>query len=720
MNINSFASEDLSDLITNYHEQTQDSLEKLSSYLKNTNKRIKFEEWLINNFNPKKAIGADFVWHSRVITIIITNLAASSPPAETQRHEDLLLARLVSKASPPLNGNGIVVKLTNFVHNQAGRILNTQQISHEINTAHLPFTSNILLKRMLVNQDISIILNDAVRDKHIGLVKSIIDQKPKEFKLALNNNKMLFELAISGDCLKIFKLIVEAAPEEFKIALTLKDGSGSNLLHYAAKKNLELIQFMAETAPIEFRTALNLQDVYGDTPVHLIAPKNLELLQFIAEIASEEFGNALTMQNFEGYTPVFLASNNIEILNFMHQAAPNAFQTALTTGISEGHSLLNMIKRLRPHNYQKISKLFEKNSNLSVQNKEIVKRLATSHAWHLSGTTNLTEDKTKKTVVKMDLEGWNSPHWFHMFGKDLEKFKVAYPVMLSDNNLTILKENFNVGANPQLYSSEEKLKRIKDGLATFIITGFTGHAVTVLIWGDRFVICNRGGGSRTPVVFFHFDPQKLDVDDLKKMEETERSGDSFDYKKLFFIELPEKLAFSKKPIDVQMEKNILLPLQTVGNCSFVSPITGVFTHRLLSEVHGIDQHGRLLKEELEKPLIDSSLQADAELTKKIPDDLVGSIEKAQAWYQTWITFEQITILERLIRPLENKATLFEPDHVIIVEVFRKAHLLPLDHHGIQKLDALIDIYINFLEEKERTQFKSDLVFWKNLAKAPLL
>ncbi|HEV8052640.1 MAG TPA: hypothetical protein VGP47_09095, partial [Parachlamydiaceae bacterium] len=193
-----------------------------------------------------------------------------------------------------------------------------------------------------------------------------------------------------------------------------------------------------------------------------------------------------------------------------------------------------------------------------------------------------------------------------------------------------------------------------------------------------------------------------------------------DYKKLFFGKLPKKLAFYKKQIDIQIEENNLLPAQTVGNCSFVSPITSVFAYRLLGEVHGIDQKGRLLKKDLEVPLINPTLSESDELPPETSGNLVISIEKAQTWYQTWVTFEEMTILERLIQPLQNKTNVFEPDHAIILKAFRKAHLLPLDNLGIQKLDALTQIYSNFLDEKERTQFKSDIVYCKTLARTPLL
>lgn len=121
--------------------------------------------------------------------------------------------------------------------------------------------------------------------------------------------------------------------------------------------------------------------------------------------------------------------------------------------------------------------------------------------------------------------------------------------------------------------------------------------------------------------------------------------------------------------------------------------------RLFQEVYGIDEHGRL----------GTKLLA--------PEQKDSATTHAINWYHTWLSFQQIAILERMIKPLENENQEFEPDHQIIVEALRKAHLLPLDEKCQNKLEALTAVYMKMLDEEAQTRLKADMAYWATLPKS---
>ncbi len=757
MSINLPKKNDVS-LLNDYYQQPDDSFSHLSCELKNVDKRIRFEEWLINDFSPEAAINTDLAWHSKVITMLATNLEETESKEEGQLNEDLLLAKLISKGSSlAKKDEGILAKGARLVQRSAGMFLNA--ISHTLKDTYLSFICTVLLRGMIEHKDVpkvlDQILEQSINHNNIAIIKAILELYPKQFKAAIDRlgtipRRGLLELTLINNHVEIAKLVLESMPQEMFFSMLIdsmfivKDDLREPLIVNAeARSSIEKMKLLAELHPDAFGKALILQDKYGCTPVYIaICVRNsLEIVKFLAEVANKEFQQALTMQGPKGLNPLHgLASacdnsleaceNSLEIMKFLEETAPNAFRKALTLKNHRGEtpvhracdnykilklihkiapdefkkSLLlqddhgnfpiDFIKRFRPYNYREITQLFKK-SLASLLNKEAVKRRALAHAWDISATSKLVD---LDTIIPIDLLGqWRSNAWFHMLSKDLGQFKVAYPDMLSETQLITLKEVLHISANPATFSLEDTFERIKDGLPTFITTGYTGHDVQLLIWNDQFVICNRGSASRKPVEFFHFDPKKLDVTDLEKIQPRFHNKDS--YEKLFFEELHSKLGLKQTAQDLKLEENSnLLPYQTVGNCSFVSPITAIYALRILTEMQEVDLQKRKLLDEMP----DQSI-------------LEQKIKAASNWYQKWLSFEQMIVLERNIRSHADDEFCLEPDHALIREVLRKAYMLPLDEVCSKKLEELTQIYLNSLNEKQQTVLKSDLIYWKSLS-----
>lgn len=427
----------------------------------------------------------------------------------------------------------------------------------------------------------------------------------------------------------------------------------------------------------------------------------VQLLRFVAKHAPDEFKAALTIPDKGGNTPLLVAAAahhvNLELIKLLVSEGPDAVNM-LNNG---GFSVLSLLKAKRSSTYQEVAQLFKQNIQLKQFHKAQVERKALSHAWHLSGISPLIQADTKQKVGTIDLEGHWENEWFHMMSKDFNQFEEAYPELLDDKQMSLLKHLFDLGTNSQLYSYQEKVERIQAGLPTIIHSGFKGHAATLLVWVDQFVICNRGAASKFPIQVHHFDPNLLDANMLRQIEKTARSGSMEDYEQLVLQELPILLNFSQTLLDMRLQKASPLPDQTVGNCSFVSPLTSIYAFLLLANVRGINEDGSI---------------GEGQLDSKVRDRII----KSTLSYQTWLALQQIRMLERAIEPLERGTATFEPDHPLIMKALRKAHLLRLDPVAQKRVEKLTTTYSNSLSSKERKQLNSDVAYWKTLSREPIL
>ena len=293
--------------------------------------------------------------------------------------------------------------------------------------------------------------------------------------------------------------------------------------------------------------------------------------------------------------------------------------------------------------------------------------------------------------------GHRAPQWFYLLNKHFNAFQERYPALLNEREEALLVQIFDLGSNPNVYSHADKLEMIQSGLPVVLNAGFKKHHVNVLIWKDRLILCNRGGGTRHPIQVFHFDPSKFTPAILKEIERVKAHGTVEDYKHLFHTVLPEELGLFQTGVDLTLQNALPLPVQTVGNCSFVSLITAVFAFLLLGKTLGIDQEGKL------GPTFDEN-----------------KIQEAITTYQLWLADEQITTLEENILLIKEGRSAYKADHPLIIDALRKAHLLPLDAKTEERLDLITDAYLSLFHEESREALASDLIYRKTMARAPLL
>ncbi|MBA2369014.1 MAG: ankyrin repeat domain-containing protein [Candidatus Protochlamydia sp.] len=539
---------------------------------------------------------------------------------------------------------------------------------------------------------------------------------------------------------RIMKISYKFARNEFKEALLITNKNGSTPLHSAVKHtNDDVLNFLLNKAPKQSNAGMSMQDENGMTPVHLILNwENFNLMtRTIDSIAAGKtnkgFSNAMLKENNNGMTPLHLAviQRYDGVVKNMHKQAPDNFKAALLIKDKNGRtpffieadrkalngemlklmadcqpaallssrmekngselSILDLVKGKRPHHYKELTALYKNKPEFEIfkgANKERLKRKATGHIFHLEGKKPLLKEKV--VVKEVRLEGHFTEQWLHLMSKDNQQFKNSPSCSLSEketNQVDLVIQTLDYSANASSFTTAEKLDRINKGLPTIINTGFVGHAVTVLIWGDQFILCNRGSGTRRPVEVYNFNPQKLDTTLLEAMDNV-RGSTKEEYKKLFFETLNEKLDFIDNPLfDNFIDRNEL-PYQTVGNCSMESPVTSEYMMDLMSSIRGVQKDGRLSEAPIDETIVAERGKEGIKL------------------FNSKHTFRQLSVMQRLIKPSS-----FEYDHELIMQGFKQLYSIPLDETGQQTLKKITDTYISSLDGEEKTNFKTSLISW---------
>lgn len=452
---------------------------------------------------------------------------------------------------------------------------------------------------------------------------------------------------------------------------TLSDGR--TLLKFASETgNLEILKSLIDQKPQCLNS--NYMNIEGQTPLYIaIGAGHFDVARELISL-----GAWVNQPNLSGSTPIIAAawSGNVPFLKELIQAGANVNAT------ESGSSVLYIIKMIRPKEFREIvDLLIAKSPALKILGKEQVYRTQLAHAWHLKGTTSLINKDSGQVVLSTSLEGARVPGQFHQMCKDLKLFAETYPE-LNSPLFKALGEAVNFSSTVK--TNEEIFNRIEMGLPTFVSTGYKNHEVTLLIWKDQLVICNRGGASRHPLEIFHIDPKSLNLELIKTIGEESKKFDSEAYKKLFFEELPVQLSFSQTPLDSRLQNATLLSEQEVGNCTWLSPMTAIYAMLLIG---GTNEKSAALS---------SQINSQVEL------------------YRTWLRFEQISTLERIMKLLPQEKTPFQTDHFLIQNAIRRAYLLVFDPQLTKRLEQLIETYMGTLESEELTQFKTDLCYWKTV------
>jgi ankyrin repeat protein len=556
---------------------------------------------------------------------------------------------------------------------------------------HLALTKALLAAApaiALIQDDIheSTALHFAAEKGFAKIAELLIQAAPSSARVQNKYMSTPLHYAALYNHLDTVKLLLRAAPH----TALMQNQHGATALHFAAKKGFaEIAGLLVQTAPGSAR----LKTKNTLTPLHSAALHNhFDIVKLLLKAAPK----TAYIQSGQGMTALHLAAVKgfVEIAQFIAEKAPDT----LNLWDKAGDRAYTLTKMWRPENYKKITQLYH---NQSQESKELdtvlVQRRLLGHAWEIKGQSVVIKSQTKILVHSINLEGHASPQWYQLMKKHLNMMETD--ALFNKEQSSLIKHMFDLGANPNSYSIEDQIQRIEAGLPTIISSGYSNHAVTLLVWKDMFVICNRGGASRKPIEIFHLG-KKINVAVLEELQKVKSLGTEEDYKNLMFHKLSAGLQFSHSDLDHILEQFNLLPTQIVGNCSFISPTTAIYAFLLLSEVFGVDESGALKNK----------------LSQKNVDELNQNAEKAVKTYQAWLSDLQMNILETNLQ----KSDTYELDHQLILRALRKAVLLPLSDALNAKLEKLTSNYLNSLDGSQHALVSADLSFWKHIKQARAL
>lgn len=267
--------------------------------------------------------------------------------------------------------------------------------------------------------------------------------------------------------------------------------------------------------------------------------------------------------------------------------------------------------------------------------KEVIRSKAVGHSFQLAGIYESTVSLPKLTYI--NLEGGSSQIWLNKMSKVSQLMNNMYPDLLSNEQKDLLCQTLNDAANFYYQPIEDIFKRIQAGKPVILPAGYNNqgvygsHEVFAFIWGSKFIF-NHGKN----FTVFTFDPLCLDLKFLEIITNPDKEINEFN--NILKNQISKKLALKSDHLEKSLQNlcQQQLPGQKVGNCTWASSETVVWSFFQLYEILGVEN----------------------EKLKKTEFDLKNFLEKsdvAQKKFDNWRMLNQLYLLEsyariRQIRP----------------------------------------------------------------------
>ncbi len=305
------------------------------------------------------------------------------------------------------------------------------------------------------------------------------------------------------------------------------------LMRAPVVKLAELEQILDQGANLDY------QDSEGKTALMIAAGKGYRTA---ARILIER-GASLDITDNKGCTALWHAAFNGNI-NTSKLLLEKGADPAIID--NQGRPLQYYLQATRHYNWKEIKNLINEavSSRLKELSSLIKRTKLTTHAFEIEGTGKIF-GKT------FPFEGGLPEISAATMAKSCAKFDELKELSALLQSASTHRERRREDTNPQV-----------------IFTGFSGHAISILIWDDLFITCDRGG-SEPSLSIKRFDPKKFDAETVQLLSDARELPES-EYKKLMKHTLPEKLSFSSDKETVKLKKLAKLPLQIVGNCSWAA------------------------------------------------------------------------------------------------------------------------------------------------------
>jgi len=306
------------------------------------------------------------------------------------------------------------------------------------------------------------------------------------------------------------------------------------------------------------------------------------------------------------------------------------------------------------------------------QGREYLQLLA--HLWDVSGLSRLG-------IEEMHLEGLRQPYFSHQILTSLQAFIKDSSEAIPSKEAEILTEMFETGLRfPAASDAPAMLKRFRADKPLLIHTGFVGHAVDVVFYGDYLIVNNKGGETRNPIEVWKIDRDKVSEDVIEEIiQQFYRPQETY----LDCLErIRSTLGGFRDPLaGLMMASYPMYPIQTIGNCSWESQETAVWSvltlHRLVGKV-----------------------------APNNPES-IHVIESVSEIFEHWLQFTMVDALESYLKDhaADTPETEYPLDRALAMKVFQQAWRIPSwRQENLQRLDQIEGQFLAMLSENEQQQF----------------
>ncbi len=395
-----------------------------------------------------------------------------------------------------------------------------------------------ILAKRYVAQNISLDISDndgttplinAIRCRELGACKKLLEYGAEANQLD-SKGLSTFYYAIYHENLDIFELLVTDFCEKGG-DIDFRDANGMTLLMIASKLN----NVRAVNILLKAKASINLIDLLGNSAIiYAVAFGNKELVTTL-----QENGADFACVGQYGNTPLLVAR-----------------------------------KYGKKELYPVIKQCDQRSAAYS---KELIKRKRLAHILKIPGTTTLLHPSLSRIEqVTVELAGWIPKDFFNIIRKRLKSFFEKTNNIPPGIQLGPILEICEKAAQITTGIDFDTFRRYKiEKKPVCINTGYKGdpgnadHHSTVLIWGNFFIVCDRGGLAKNSFSVCQIDQKKISEEFIKDLCKLKNKS-ILEYTKFFNETLLSYLAPNQDSICTELNSKMFLPLQEMGNCTWAN------------------------------------------------------------------------------------------------------------------------------------------------------